>query len=90
MVELKGRSGVRHAFSEAKTSKASGESKEHQELIVESVGDVLDSVATITEVLSLYAKALDVGAKKVSLAAPSFDRKAKEVAAEYGVLLREG
>ena len=88
MVELKGRSGVRHRFSEAKTSASDGDG-ESKELIVESVADILDSVATLTEVLALYAKALDVGAREFSLEAPSFDEQAKQVAAEYRVRLRE-
>jgi hypothetical protein len=88
MVELEGKSGVRHTFSEANVSAAFG-SPEDGDLIVRSVADVLDSVATITEVLALYAKALDVGAREVSLEAPSFDEKAEKIAAEYGVRLRK-
>lgn len=89
MVELEGRSGVRHTFSEAKTSFQSVENDEDGDLVIESVADVLESVATVYEVLALYAKALDVGAKEVALEAPSFDEKAMEIAAEYGVHLRE-
>lgn len=89
MAELEGRSGVRHRFSEVETSSVPEGLREDTDLIVESVADILDSVATVTEVLALYAKAYDVGAEEVTLEAPSFDAEAQRLAAEYGVLLRK-
>lgn len=89
MVELKGKSGIRHRFSDAQTSSASEGPTEDSDVVVESVADVIESVATVTEVLTLYAKSLDVGAREASLEAPSFDEKAKEIAAEYGIHLKK-
>ena len=87
MVKLEGRSGVLHSFAEAETSPSSHELSEHNDLIIESVADVLDSVATVTEVLALYAKAQDVGAGEITLEAPSIDDGAKKLAAEDRIQL---
>jgi len=89
MVELEGKSGVRHTFSKAETSSAPKGVSEGDNLVVESVTDIVNSMATIMEVLALFVKALDVGAREVSLEAPSFDEQAKEIAAEYGIRLRK-
>ena len=89
MIELKGRSGIRHRFSQAGTSHVPDGPSESRDLIVESVAELVESVATVTDVLVLYAKALDVGAKEVSLEAPSFDEGARKLAMEYGIRLKK-
>ena len=86
MVELQGKSGVRHSFARVDASPPEGVS-ESGELMVESVADVLESIATVTDVVALYAKAYDVRAREVSLEAPSFDKEAEKLAAGYGIRL---
>lgn len=86
---MEGRSGVLHRFAEAETSSVRDGFPEDDDLIIESVADVLNSIATVTDVLALYAKAYDVGAREVSLEAPSFDAEARKLAAGYGIQLRK-
>ena len=50
--------------------------------------DVCSSEASETDVMRLWIKALDVGAKPVELIAPSHSPLAVEQAEEYGIKLR--
>ena len=76
MKTLRGSSGVLHDFT--RVSRGKGGLK---------VVDVCSSEASETDVMRLWIKALDVGAKSTELVAPSYSPLAVELAEGYGVKL---
>lgn len=77
MEALRGASGVLHQFT--KIERGAGGTK---------VVEVCDAEACEWDVMRLYAKVFDVGASSAELVAPSYTPRAKELAGEYGIKLR--
>lgn len=51
------------------------------------VVELFDNQITELDVIGVYAKVIDVGARSTSLVAPSFTPKARELAESYGMML---
>ena len=77
MKALRGKSGVLHTFD--RLDVVAG---------VESVVDDHEDEADEFDVITLYAKMIDVGARSAELVAPSFSSKARELVSLYGLKLK--
>ncbi len=75
---LRGRSGVLHVFSEVVRNPGA-------EKVVEAFGREVTEV----EIVGLYAKMIDVGVRRAEVVAPSWTGRARDLAEEYGITLRQ-
>ncbi len=71
-----GKSGVIHQFIEVELSHGGGIGK---------VVDALDTACDVIDVFRFRLKAIDIGARKTVLKAPSFTEEAKKLALELGI-----
>jgi len=75
---LRGQSGILHVFSEVVRNPG-----------VQKVVEAFGREVTEVEIVGLYAKMIDVGVGQAEVVAPSWTNRARDLAEEYGIRLRE-
>jgi len=75
---LRGRSGILHVFSKVEGGPGAEKVLEESNREVEEV-----------DIVGLYAKSIDVGVRRAEVIAPSWTRRAGELAEGYGIGLKK-
>jgi len=75
---LRGRSGILHVFSKVEWGRG-------PEKVLEEFNREVEEA----DIVGLYAKLIDVGVRRAEVAAPSWTRRAAELAEGYGIGLKK-